>query len=274
MKDIVKILGAYGAKSENHSTTCYQVEENICIDAGNLIGALGKKAKEIEHIFITHSHFDHIIDLPLVIDTFFENREVPLRIYGSTETLYNLKEHIFNHSIWPEFQNIQLIDSPHPAIEFHEIKMGQIYSFENCTIKPVATNHTKGSCGYVVVKNDFGIFFTSDTYSSDTVWEEINQNSKIQSVVIDVSFPSRFEALANVSKHLTPKLLLKELETKLQKEVKIFVNHLKPSYEKEIKQEIESLFSQKYQVRIVESGDIIELSKQRIYKTPQKKILT
>ena len=51
------------------------------------------------------------------------------------------------------------------------------------------------------------------------------------------SFPSALAILAKESKHLTPKLLGEEVE-KLEKEVVIYINHIKESGEDIIKQEL------------------------------------
>ena len=66
----------------------------------------------IEHIFISHTHFDHIVDLPFVIESYFECRKKPLKVYALSESIHKLQEHIFNWSIWPDFQNIdaELLD--------------------------------------------------------------------------------------------------------------------------------------------------------------------
>jgi len=57
---IIKILGAYGNRGKNSQTTCIQISKHTVIDAGNIIHALGDKARYIDNIFLTHSHLDHI----------------------------------------------------------------------------------------------------------------------------------------------------------------------------------------------------------------------
>jgi phosphoribosyl 1,2-cyclic phosphodiesterase len=69
----VKVLGSSGNKTRYNGTTCFQIYSDILVDAGNVINTLGEKASEINHIFLTHSHSDHINDLPFVIESFFES---------------------------------------------------------------------------------------------------------------------------------------------------------------------------------------------------------
>ncbi len=274
MKDIIKVLGAYGGKTETKSTTCYQISKSTIIDAGNILFSLADDAKYIDHIFITHTHFDHIVDIPLLIDTFFELRETPITIYGLKDTLQSLKNYIFNQDIWPDFHEIDLISKQEKAIVFQEIEIGQTIKIDDCTIKPIKNNHTHSSCGYVVTKHENSIFFTSDTYISKDIWNEVNKNNSIKSLVIDVSFPSRLNELAKESKHLTPKLLKEEITTKLHRDdVVIYINHLKPIFVDEIKKELDALIDKKYKVLILKDGDIINIVENRIYQTQYKKDL-
>lgn len=240
MENMIKILGAYGGKSRATNNTCIQITEDILIDAGNILNGLGDDAAKINHIFLTHSHLDHITDIPFLIDTFFEIRESPLYIYGLPETIKHLNEHIFNGDIWPDFCEIDLLSKSHKAVVLVDLVPNVEIFFENCSLKPIKTNHTTSSCGYVITKKDSALFFTADTYICDEIWDEVNSNHKIKSIITDVSFPSRFKTLAFDSKHLTPKLLAEEL-TKLSRDVTIYVSHLKPSYISEIKEELKSV---------------------------------
>lgn len=273
MKNIVKILGAYGGKSDTQSTTCYQIARDIVIDAGNILDTLGDDAQYIDHVFVTHTHFDHIVDIPLLIDTFFEVRKKPLTIYGLKKTLENLKTHIFNAEIWPEFQNIELASAKCKGIVFQEIEIGKTIIFDSCSLKPVRNNHTDSSCGFVVKKENNSIFFTSDTFTCDEIWNEVNTNLSINSLVIDVSFPSRLNALAKISKHLTPEFLKKELIEKLKRtDIAIYINHLKPMFVSEITEEIENIIdNKKYKVNVLKNNDIIDIKTNKIYTAKYNK---
>eukprot|EP01029_Cantina_marsupialis_P030056 TRINITY_DN7932_c0_g1_i6.p1 TRINITY_DN7932_c0_g1~~TRINITY_DN7932_c0_g1_i6.p1 ORF type:complete len:110 (+),score=8.37 TRINITY_DN7932_c0_g1_i6:69-398(+) len=105
----LKVLGSSGSKTKFSGTTCFQVYKDILIDAGNVLNTLGDEAININHIFLTHSHSDHILDLPFFIDNFFEKREEPLVVYASKETINSLKKHTFNNEIWPDFSKITLL---------------------------------------------------------------------------------------------------------------------------------------------------------------------
>ncbi len=264
MENIIRILGAYGGKNYELNTTCVQVSGSITIDAGNILKSLGDSAKEINHIFLTHSHFDHIIDIPFLIDTFYETRKEPLQIYGLPGTILALKEFILNEKVWPDFSEIKLLHSNKDAIEFNAINYGDEISFEDVELKVIKNNHMLGSCGFVITKNDYATLFTSDTYKCPEIWEEINNNQKIKSVIVDVSFPSRFEKLAFDSKHLTPQLLFEELKQLKRNDITVFINHLKPLYITDIKEEVRKLNLLWNSGSVLKDSDMLNLKSSKV----------
>ena len=62
MHNTLKILGCSGSISKGHRTTSFKINENILIDAGSgVLDLTIDELKKIDHIFITHSHLDHIL---------------------------------------------------------------------------------------------------------------------------------------------------------------------------------------------------------------------
>jgi ribonuclease BN (tRNA processing enzyme) len=149
----IKILGASGSKSKNLGTTSFQISKDILIDAGNVINTLGEQSAYINHIFLTHSHSDHITDLPFIIEGFFEKRVEPLIIYASKETINSLKKHTFNNEIWPDFSQINLINSDKKSLVFQEIEIEEEITINNYKIKVIEAIHIKGSFGFVITKD-------------------------------------------------------------------------------------------------------------------------
>ncbi len=238
-KNNIKILGAYGGKATNMELTSLQLSKEIVLDAGNILEGLGNGIKNINHVFITHAHLDHINDIGFLIDATFEQRTVPLKIYAQKNTLNSIHKHILNWEIWPDFTQINLIGTQQPSIELVEIKLYEVIEIHDCKIKAIPNNHTPSSNGFVIEKNNSSaILFTSDTYCCDAIWEEVNNNSKITAVIADVSFPSRMAQLALDSKHLTPVLLKEELKKLKRDNISIYVNHIKPSYKLEVVTEV------------------------------------
>ena len=239
MNQFIKILGAYGGKGINMDLTSIQVSKHILIDAGNIICSLNKDIKYINHIFVSHSHLDHINDIAYLIDSTLATRKESLKIYGRKKTLDNLSNHIFNWEIWPNFREINLIDNPNiPSLEMIEIELNEIIEIDNYRIKVIENNHTPPSNGFVIEKNSSAILFTSDTYCCKKIWDEVNKNKKITTVIVDVSFPSRLKQLSNDSKHLTADLLKDELKQIERDNITVHINHIKPAYKDEVINEI------------------------------------
>ncbi len=257
-KSSIKILGAYGGKATNMQLTSIQLSKEIVLDAGNILEGLGNGMKNINHVFITHAHLDHINDIGFLIDATYEGRTQSLKIYGQKQTLEAIHKHILNWDIWPDFTQINLINTNIKAIQLVEIQLNKVIEIDDCKIKAIQNNHTLSSNGYVIEKNNSAILFTSDTYCCDSIWEEINNNKLITATIIDVSFPSRMVQLAKDSKHLTPQLLKQELEKLTRDDVTIHVNHIKPAHKLEIVKELFKSDCLLNDGTILEAQDVIE----------------
>jgi len=248
---MIKVLGSYGNRGKNAFTTSFLLEDNLAIDAGNLANGLGEKVVSIEHIFISHSHFDHIVDIPFIIDTEFSKREKTLKIYGLKETIQSIKQ-LFNGKIWPDFTKINLINKK-PAIQFIEIDTNQTFEFKNLTITTFKSNHSVATIGFKITKNNQNIIISSDTYLNDNLINEINNTKNLKLILLECSFPSELDKLAKSSKHLTPKLIL-EMISKFNKKVKIFFYHFKQEYKSKIIDELNELGLIQTPNQILEDG--------------------
>lgn len=253
----IKILGAYGTKSKDCGTSCIYLNKNNVIDAGNLLIPLGSECIDIENIWITHSHLDHIIDIASIIDNYFNLRKKPLNLLGLPETLQAIKDHFLNDRIWPDFSKISLNNSKDMAIRYTEIKLDKEYKLsEDESIRAIKTDHVIESCGYIYKKGDASILVTQDTHSIENVIEELNFNKSIKSVIIECSFPNEMDALAKSSKHLTPKLLFNQLKNIQREDISLYINHMKPAYLKKIEDELKE-YDVKWKPNLLKDGDLI-----------------
>lgn len=234
----IEFLGSSGTRTPDKGTTCLRVSRHCVIDAGNIIGGLRNDVYEIEHIFLTHSHLDHIVDIPFVTELFVTHKKTALKIYGLKETLSDLREYIFNHHIWPDFAEIDLLKEMAKTIEFIEIVPETPYRVDDVELMAFKTDHTEGSCGYLIRHQNRAIVFTSDTYRCDRVWELVQNDPTIHSIIIDVSFPSEHTQLAKDSRHLTPALLEEERRQCSRQDITIYPVHLKVPFESTIRREL------------------------------------
>jgi len=257
-KNQITILGAYGSKSNGFETSSFYLNSKNVIDAGNLLKPLEEASADIENIWLTHSHLDHIHDIAYILDNYFSLRKKSLNIVGLPETIKALKKHFFNDLIWPDFSKIPMFNQEGMTLNYKEIEIGVEYLIGNEEyIKAFATDHTVPSCGYIYKKNNTSILISADTYSLENVIKEIDNNKTIKSMVLECSFPSYMNQLAKESKHLTPKLLFSKLELLEREDVKLYINHLKPSFLKIIKDEIEE-YRGEWEPKVLKDGEFVK----------------
>lgn len=267
----IKILGASGSVGKNEYTTCIQVTRHTLIDAGNIMHALGENAKDINSIFLSHSHLDHVIDSAYLIDNTLSFRKEPIKIYALKETIDTIKKHIFNWDIWPDFSKIDLPLSGVPSVCFIPIEFGKSYEVEDdIFLIPFPSNHTVPCSGYIIRSKKGSILFTADTYTNPKLWEALNKDRDIKALLIDVSFPGRMKDIAKESKHLTPLLLKEELKQLKRDDLNIYINHLKPMFKNEI---ITELAQMKFEKNIINHDDIISYDKGKRYRSNENEIL-
>jgi len=103
----IKILGCSGARSINSDPTCFLIDDMILIDAGSITRNLDDESlKNLKHLIITHSHFDHIADLPFLMEKLFWIKEDPFTMHSSQESRHTIISHILNNSVWPNLVEI------------------------------------------------------------------------------------------------------------------------------------------------------------------------
>lgn len=257
VKNQIKILGASGTKAPGHGTSAFFLNSKNVIDAGNLLRPLKEASIDIQNIWLTHSHLDHISDIAYILDNYFSDRTATLNIIGLPETLKAIRENFLNDAIWPDFSKIPLVKTDAMAIKYMEIELGKVYGLGNGEfIEAFPTDHTVASCGYIYTKDDSSVLITADTLDMTNVFEIIETRSDINSVVFECSFPSSMESLAISSKHLTPKLLFKAMEELKRDDFNCFINHIKPAYINTITNEIEKMRG-KWDPVILKDEDII-----------------
>ena len=255
---MVKVLGADGSYSHESDATSFLIGKSIVIDAGNIIQSMGEKCCELEHIFITHTHFDHIVDLPFIIDSFFECRKKPLKIYALRENIDTLQKYLFNWSISPNFADIRNTNNE-VSLELIPIEYGQTIKIDGIEITVIKANHTVPTCGFIIKKHDQAFLFSGDTYLNSELIELLNNDKSISSLLIDVSLNSKEEDLAYESKHLTPKLLQQMLSSLKRDDVTIYTYHQKPLHTKKIDNELLDLDLLKNGGKRLNTGDILDI---------------
>jgi len=252
----INVLGCHGGGEKDKGLTSLLINDTILIDAGNVVGSLLlEEQKEISHILITHTHLDHIKDIPLLADNFVSCKGHKVNVFGMEKVVSSLKENFFNNVIFPDFSMIPIND---PILHYHTIYPDKPFNLNGLIITAIELNHTVPNVGYIVENEDVAFVFISDTYKTDKIFDIINENKKIKFVIIETSFPNQFEHLAEISKHLTPNLMKEQIEKIKDNNIKIYIYHMKPNYTAKIIDEIDSIETDK-DIEFLRDGMIIEI---------------
>ena len=252
----VRILGCSGGiGGDDLRTTALLVDRDILIDAGTGVADLPlAELVAIDHVFITHSHLDHLAALPLMIDAVADRRVKPLTVYARAETIETLRQHVFNWAIWPDFSQIALGEQA--VMRYQEIRVGQKITLGERSITAVPAEHTVPAVGYHLDSGDASLVFTGDTTVNDRFWPVVNRIANLRYLLIETAFPNRESRRAAMSKHLSPCQLGDEL-AKLASDAEIYVSHLKPGQIDLIMREIERCAG-RFNPQLLKKGQLFE----------------
>ncbi len=252
----IRILGCSGGIGVGLATTSLLIDGDILIDGGTGLGELTlDEMARVRHIFLTHSHLDHIAGLPMLVDSIFERINDPIVIHGRAETIEALQQHIFNWVVWPDFSVLPTAE--HPVIRFEVLDPGQTLTLQGRQILAIAMNHVVPCIGYRIESGNKAFAFTGDTTTNDHFWEVLNAHAHLDLLVAECAFPDREMELSRMAYHYCPTLLARDLE-KLQHRPQLYLSHLKPGMEQQILQECESLL-QSFTLRRLSGGDVFEV---------------
>ncbi|MEM6640138.1 MAG: 3',5'-cyclic-nucleotide phosphodiesterase [Pseudomonadota bacterium] len=253
----VRILGCSGGIGLGLRTTSILVDNHILIDAGTGVGDLTVgELKGIRHVFLTHSHMDHIAGLPLFLDSVFDDlMEQPITVYARAETISALREHVFNWVLWPDFETLPSPEQP--MLRFQVLQPGERVALDCCTLRAVDVHHSVPSLGYCI-EHGGGVFaFSGDTTTNASLWAILNAYENVQTLVMEVSFPDSQAALADKTGHYCPSTLSRDLE-KLVHTPEIWVTAMKPGSEDEIFAEVLNTMPDR-RIKRLRRGDVFDL---------------
>ncbi len=225
----VRVLGCSGSIAAGCRTTAFLVDDDVLIDCGTGVGDLSlDELTRVDHIFLTHSHLDHVLGVGLLADSVNRKRSAagrpPVVVHALPQTLAAIKAHIFNDVIWPDFTRLP---SPNePILQLHAIEVGQVTVLGERHIEALSAAHTVPAVGYAVSRGGPQFVFTGDTGPNPALWARL-AHMTVQHLVIETAFGDDEQALAALSGHLSPTRLMLELQH-LQQPCQVHITHIKP----------------------------------------------
>jgi ribonuclease BN (tRNA processing enzyme) len=232
----LRVLGCSGGIGDERHTTSLLIDDDILIDAGT--GALRLTREElarIDHVFLTHTHLDHILSLPLLLDSVAGERGHPLTVHAIPEVLQILRNHLFNWHIWPDFTRIPSPEAP--FLHFAEIVVNAPVCLGTRELTPIPANHVVPAVGYLLRGPKACLLFSGDTASHEPLWALANAQTDLEHLIVECSFPDALADIAHASKHYCPATLAPDLEL-LKPGPSVWITHLKPGGEAEIMTEL------------------------------------
>jgi ribonuclease BN (tRNA processing enzyme) len=232
----LRVLGCSGGFGAGLRTTAFLLDQDVLIDAGTGVGDLAhEEMRQVRHVFLTHSHLDHVASLPLLVDTLFDELAEPLVVHAQQCTIDALQEHLFNGQIWPDFS--ALPDPSHPVLRYEALAPGDCVRLGDREFSAIPVRHTVPTVAYRCATADAAFCFSGDTTTNETLWPALNEAGKLDLLVVEVGFPDREEKLAHLARHYCPSLLARDL-AQLDGRPRIGVTHLKAGHEDETMDEL------------------------------------
>jgi len=252
----IRVLGASGGEILGHGCTSFLVDGRLAIDAGALTSRLTlAELDRVDHVLLTHAHLDHVKDVPLLADLMVGRRRRPVTVHGSKGTTAILRRSLFNGKLWPDFTRIP--GARRPVVRLETFRHGAPFRIGPYAVSAVKVRHTVESSGFVVSRGAAAFAISGDTGPTTAFWRSVNRAPGLGAILVELSFPSRMQRLADRSGHLTPRTLAGELAKVEREGVPVYLYHLKPAFDAELRAEVAGLGFRG--VTVLQGGDEIAI---------------
>ena len=243
----LKVLGCYGGQLLGFRLTSFLVNDSILLDAGSPTEALSLEEQHgIRHICLSHTHLDHIKDIAFLAD----NRSLKrlggnkanrtINVHSLPANNETLRRDFFNDHIWPDFTTIPSADDA--ILRLHDIEPELPFEIDGARITPIGVNHPVPCTGFLVEFEGKQLIYSADTGYTDRIWEIANRQTNLKALILDCSFPNAYQRLADISGHLTPQGVKRELQKfNAVGRVPVYLYHMKPETLNVIRAEVEDL---------------------------------
>jgi len=237
----VRILGSHATEIASAKPTALVIDGTLALDAGSLCSGLNlQDQRRLKAILITHYHYDHVKDLPMIGMNFAYHG--CLDVYGTAAVFEALSTHLLDGKLYPNF--LEWPESQ-PALNFITVEEHERISIEGYSVMALSVPHGVPTMGFQVTSPEGrSLFFTGDTAGGlSGCWEHVSP----ELFITEMSWPQEMEACARRTTHLSPQLLRTELVEfcKLKGYVpRTVLIHLDPAHESEVDAEVAEIAQQ------------------------------
>lgn len=252
----LKVLGCSGGIGGRHARpTAFLADDDILIDCGTGVAGLElDELARVDHVFVTHSHLDHVASIPLLVDSVRELRSVPITVYATAETIAILRAHIFNWLIWPDFTAIP--NPRQPYMRFRPIAVGERIALGRRAVTALPALHTVPAVAYCLDSGAGKLVYSGDTAYSPELIAAINALADLRHLIIETAFNDAQHGLALAARHLCPSTLAAMLD-EITAAPNVFLTHLKPGQVDRIMREV-GAYSHRIHPAALRQGQVLE----------------
>jgi ribonuclease BN (tRNA processing enzyme) len=231
----VRILGAHVTEIAGAKPTALVIDEILALDAGSLCSGLNlHDQRKLKAVLITHCHYDHVKDLPIIGMNFAYHG--CLDVYGTAAVFEALSTHLLDGKLYPNFLEWPDLQ---PALNFIRLEEYERISIDGYGVMALPVPHGVPTVGFQVTSPEGkSLFFTGDTAGGlSGCWEHVSP----ELLITELSWPQEMEEWARRTTHLSPQLLRTELVEfrRLKGYIpQIVLIHLDPAHEAEVAAEV------------------------------------
>jgi cAMP phosphodiesterase len=250
----IRVLGCHGSQLPGFGFTGFLIDERTLMDAGAVTSVLTlEEQSRIDYVLISHAHLDHIRELASLADNLCCNpKNRPLTVISTSLVIETLKRHIFNGAIWPDFSILPSVEKP--VLKFEPIRTGEKMRVGHLRVMAVPVHHSVETVAYVIESGQSSSATTA-IFVGDTGPTEEEEN--VRAIFVETSLPGEMADVAEVTGHLTPAGLARELDKLGPLHPQVYLYHMKIQYHQEIQREIDRMGDR--HVHILQDGEVIRI---------------
>ncbi|CAI8015700.1 hypothetical protein GBAR_LOCUS9684 [Geodia barretti] len=241
----LRVLGAHNVESRHTRMESHLIDGVLALDAGSLTRSLTHdELRGIRAIILSHRHFDHVKDL-LPLGIAVRNEGVTIDVYAIQDTVDAFAKR------------------RSPNLRMHAVKFYEQFKVLGYDAMAVPVPHSVPAAGFQIGDGNVRLFYTGDTGRGlGAAWEHVAPDV----LLTEVTFGNENEAGARAAGHLTPKLLMGELDAFSEihgRTPQVVVSHINPAWEDAVRTELADITAATGQAFTIAEADMsLELGRE------------